>query len=222
MLDFFVLVVVVSASGALSPGPLFLATIQSSMRAGRFAGLAVAAGHMAFELPLVMAIGLGVWNFVSDPLIWRAVGLLGACALITFGFIQLWASIKSLRAGFSEVCVKGASRSRIREAGDPGLFTAFLTGLTFTALNPYFIMWWFTVGLTLISEALRYGAIYGILQMFGFHIWLDYAWLGLTGYAAAVGGKLLSGRHVNLVATALALAIIGLGVWMLEAAATAL
>ncbi len=214
------LVVVVSASGALSPGPLFFATIEASMKTGRYTGFAVAAGHMVFELPLVIAIGLGIWNFVNDPVIGRAIGFFGAAALIAFGVIQLRSALRNMR-GKSRDSGK-ASQGRIKGISNPGLFAAFLTGLAFTALNPYFLMWWFTFGLPLILEALKYGALYGILLMFAFHIWLDYAWLGLTGYATAIGSKFLKEKYLNAISIALALIILLWGVWMLESAITAL
>jgi len=175
---------------------------------------------MAFELPLVVAIGLGIWNFINDPLIGKAVSIFGAGALIAFGAIQLRASVKNThRKGGEDGEVP---QPEVKKIGNPGLLAAFLTGLAFTALNPYFLMWWFTVGLTLIAEALKYGAIYGILLMFSFHIWLDYAWLGLTGYATAVGSRFLKGKYLNLISLILALIILLWGLWMLESAITAL
>ncbi|MEM4021550.1 MAG: lysine transporter LysE, partial [Nitrososphaerota archaeon] len=80
---------------------------------------------------------------------------------------------------------------------------------------PYFLTWWFTVGLPLISEGIRMGGLAGILTMFGFHIWLDYAWLGAAGYATATGAKFLKPKHMSLLSLALAIAIILLGASLL-------
>ncbi len=218
LLEFFLLVVVVSASGALSPGPLFFATIDTSMRSSKYAGVIAASGHMAFELPLVIAIGYGLWNFVNDPLIGKIIELFGAVALIGFGAIQLSSSVKSLRGNY------GSGFERHHRGFEPkrsGLFGAFLVGFLFTALNPYFLMWWFTIGVPLIAEALRLGALYGILLMFVFHIWMDYAWLGLTGYAAAVGSKLFNDKARNVVSMILATIILLWGTIMLHSAVMA-
>ncbi|HDD39763.1 MAG TPA: hypothetical protein ENG21_00740 [Nitrososphaeria archaeon] len=219
MLEFFLLVVVVSASGALSPGPLFLATIDSAIRSGKYAGFAVALGHMAFEFPLVVAIGFGVWNFLGDPIIRTVIGLLGAFALIGFGIIQVYSSLKNSPGKGEGDPSKVGLNTYVKGSG---FFAAFLVGLLFTALNPYFLMWWFTIGLSLIAEAIRLSAITGIFIMFAFHIWLDYAWLGFTGYATAVGSRLLKPHHLRLVSLSLAIIIIILGIFLLKSAIAAL
>jgi len=97
--QFFLLVVFVSASGALAPGPLLFATMNISLRAGRYAGLTAALGHMAFELPLILAIAFGIWNFIQDPGISFMIGIMGSAALIAFGLLQVRSSLKGLSAG---------------------------------------------------------------------------------------------------------------------------
>ena len=217
MLEFFLLVVVVSASGALSPGPLLVATVEASMKSGKYAGLAAASGHMAFELPLVIAIGYGLWNFVNDPFIGKLIELFGALALIGFGAAQLRSSLSELRGGKE----KTADKPRRFKIGDRGLLGAFIIGFLFTALNPYFLMWWFTIGIPLISEAIKIGALYGILLMFAFHIWMDYAWLGFAGYAAAAGSRFFDEKARIILSIALAAIILAWGAAMLGSSVTA-
>ena len=61
----------------------------------------------------------------------------------------------------------------------------------FTGINPFFLIWWATVGSLLVTQALILGAFLGVLAMFGAHIWMDYAWLGGTASLTAKGGFLL-------------------------------
>ena len=204
--QFFLLVVFISASGALAPGPLLFATMNVSLRAGRCAGFVAALGHTAFELPLILAIAFGIWSFIQDPGIGLIVGVVGSAALIAFGLLQACFSIKGLSNDNLE-----NSRQIPLLARGTGLLAAFLVGLLFTALNPYFLTWWFTVGLPLISEGIRIGGLAGILLMFGFHIWLDYAWLGAAGYATATGAKFLKPKQMNMLSLALAVAVILFG-----------
>lgn len=219
LLDFFILVVIVSASGALSPGPLFLATINSAIKSGKYSGFAIALGHTSFELPLVVAMGLGVSNFLDNPFLRTVIGSIGALALIAFGVLQLTSSIKDLSKKSNGNAAQRSLNSSIKGSG---LLAAFLVGLIFTAFNPYFLMWWFTVGLSLVSEAVKIGALTGILIMFAFHIWLDCAWLGSVGYAAAAGGKILKARYLALISLSLAILIIILGIDRLRLAVTTL
>jgi len=211
LLQFFLLVVFVSASGALAPGPLLFATMNVSLRAGRYAGLVAALGHMVFEFPLTLAIAFGIWGFIQDPGISFVIGVVGSAALIVFGLLQVRSSFRGLSAGGDP----GDGGRSLLLARGTGLLAAFLVGLLFTALNPYFLTWWFTVGLPLISEGVRMGGLVGVLTMFGFHIWLDYAWLGAAGYATATGARFLKPKQMNMLSLALAVAVIIFGALLL-------
>lgn len=206
------MVVLISASGALAPGPLLVATMNVSLRAGRYAGFMAALGHMVFELPLVIAISFGIWGFINDPTVSFSIGFVGAVALIVFGFLQARSSLKSISSKDGAANEDPQAKLVPRRGG---LSAAFLVGLLFTGLNPYFLTWWFTVGLTLISEAIKIGAIMGVFLMFAFHIWLDYAWLGAAGYATATGASFLKPRQINMLSLALALAVAAFGVLLL-------
>ena len=213
------MIVAVSASGALAPGPLLFATMNISLRAGRYAGFLAALGHMAFELPLVILIGLGMWNFIADPTVRLTISAVGGAALIAFGLIQARSSIKVIRSGDDSIDKGSSEKLAIRGRG---LSAAFLVGFLFTALNPYFLVWWFTAGLILISEAIRLGALAGILLMFAFHIWIDYAWLGAAGYVTAIGARFLKPRQISILSLILALTIIVLGAMFIRSAALGL
>lgn len=206
------MVVIISASGALAPGPLLVATMNVSLRAGRYAGFMAAFGHMVFELPLVVAISFGIWSFINDPAVSFSIGLVGAIALIVFGILQARSSLRSIST--KEEKINGDPQSKL-VLGRRGFSAAFLVGLLFTGLNPYFLTWWFTVGLTLISEAIKMGAITGVFLMFAFHIWLDYAWLGAAGYATATGASFLKPRQINILSLALAVMVAAFGILLL-------
>lgn len=212
VLGFFVFVVAVSASGALSPGPLFVATVNHALKAGGRVGWVVAAGHTAFELPLVLALSLGVLSVVEAPFVKLVVGLLGAAALIAFGTMEAISSIRRLRSEGNE---RRGGDEDVKVRWGRGLWQAFLIGFLFTSLNPYFLIWWFTIGLTLIVKALTIASITGILLMYVFHVWLDYAWLGAVAHTSAAGSRFLNKRRVDLISTALAAILIGLGIWLL-------
>ena len=71
--------------------------------------------------------------------------------------------------------------SQVRHSPWPGLY----------GINPFFLIWWATVGSLLVTQALILGAFLGVLVMFGAHIWMDYAWLGGAASLAPRGGFLL-------------------------------
>jgi len=217
-LELFLLVVSLSASGVLSPGPLFFITVENALKSGGKSGWVVALGHMSFELPLVLALTYGVWGFLANKLVRFAIGLSGAAAIIIFGALQAHSSYKGL--------VKGdhlKEDNQVLKMGSGSWFLrSFLAGLTFTGLNPYFLIWWLTVGLSLIAYALEMASIPGVLIMYLFHIWMDYAFLGAVSHLTAMGGKTLKPRHLHTISLALSAVLIGIGGWILAQTITSL
>ena len=59
ILPFAVMVIAISASGVMSPGPLFTANIVYGLKEGKIAGLKIAMGHTVVEFPLIVFLGLG-------------------------------------------------------------------------------------------------------------------------------------------------------------------
>ena len=196
---FLATVVVVTASGALAPGPLFAANLLQGAKGGLKSGFMMSVGHTLVELPLVILIALGISSVMSFPGFSLVVGLVGGCALIGFGLVQ----------------IVGAARHRIKldEVQEAGIQKkALVLGVGLTALNPYFILWWLTVGLGLVVQAVELGALLGVLIMYVSHVWMDYAWLTGTAYLSARGRMLIGGRGYRLLLLGLAAFLIYFGV----------
>jgi threonine/homoserine/homoserine lactone efflux protein len=191
---FFAAVILVSASGVMAPGPLFASTISSAIRYGRLAGLKIAAGHTVVELPLVVVLGLGMVSLESMSGIRIAVSVIGAVGIFAFAGIQL-------RAVFRP-------NQPVRESRHG----SFLTGLFLTGLNPFFLVWWFTIGIKLISDALALWPLWGVFVMFGMHIWMDYVWLFFVSALSAGGTRFLTDKRYKVCMVAVNAALIYFGV----------
>lgn len=182
--EFLATVIVVSVSGVLGPGPLFLASTQRAIRIGAISGVQCAIGHTIVEGPLVFGLAVGLSALLNTTTL-RLIGILGGSVLLLFSsiqFIQISHKFKVDQNRLSDIWQK---RSGIT------------LGIIFTALNPFFILWWLTVGSALISEAILLGAFGGVALMFASHIWMDFAWLG--GTASLAGrGKLLLGKWFRI------------------------
>jgi len=179
ILSFIATVVVVTASGALAPGPLFFTNITQGTKLGAKGGLAFSVGHTIIELSLVTFLALTMQFVINEPSIKLVVGVTGGTALLVFGVLQ----------------IRGALTSKSSVAGEkqPALKNPLLLGTVFTGLNPYFIIWWLTIGLTLIITALELASFVGVFIMYISHVWMDYAWLIGTAYLAKKGTN-LAGR----------------------------
>jgi threonine/homoserine/homoserine lactone efflux protein len=178
----------VTSSGALSPGPLFFATMNHGSKSGARGGFLFSVGHTIFEFPFVLVIAFGLLATNIHPVIERIVGILGGIFLIYFGISQI-------RIDQSVVASKP---NYVR--GIPN--NPLIQGLVFTALNPFFIMWWLTVGSKMVLNSLGIASSLGILIMYFSHVWIDFAWLMVIGHLAHKGTNLL-GRKSYLLITRL-------------------
>ncbi|MGQ9758951.1 MAG: LysE family transporter [Candidatus Methanomethylicaceae archaeon] len=191
-IEFLTTVVIISASGVMSPGPLTFATIATGSKRGWSSGLSVGFGHMLVELPLVFFIGAGAAFIASLDLRW--VSLAGGLFMIIFGILT----------------VRGAKTSgiegRIIKLPDHPI----TLGIGLSSLNPYFLIWWATVGTPLVIIAADLAGITGITIMYASHVWMDFAWLSVLAGLGSQGKKL--GRLYPYFVILLGLALISFGV----------
>jgi threonine/homoserine/homoserine lactone efflux protein len=173
ILIFVITVIILTASGALAPGPLFFATITHGSKHGAKSGLIFSIAHTVVEFSLIMLFALGLLTIASEPIVRNVIGILGGSVLILFGVIQIR---NTIRYNLEELKKPKASYRHL-----------FIIGLVFTGLNPYFILWWLTVGAQLIIIALEFAAFLGVVFMFICHIWMDYVWLTGVAYFSKKG-----------------------------------
>ena len=198
LLGFAIVVIVISASGVLSPGPLFTANIFYGLKGGAKAGLKMAYGHTLVELPLVILLGLGAFSLEAIPEFRTYIGIIGALGLFVFAGIQL----------------KQIFKNSLEPTNGPK-HGPFLAGILLSALNPFFIVWWLTIGFKLISDALIYWSFWGILIMFLLHIWMDYVWLSSTALVSSRISKILSNRNFKVLVVGLSVVLVYFGITFL-------
>ncbi|NPA15652.1 MAG: LysE family transporter [Deferribacteres bacterium] len=181
MLSFILQAVGISLSGVVSPGPMTAATIASGTD-DRHAGAYVALGHAVVEFPLMFAIFLFA-DFLKDCAVFKVVvGILGAVFMFYMGL------------SFVRVAEDGGASGAVKR------LSPFLIGVVLSAGNPYFILWWATVGAALIFKAVSYGLL-GFVLFAIFHWLCDLGWYWFLSFAS-YGGKELAGsrfyRFVNV------------------------
>jgi len=190
-------VVVVTASGALAPGPLFFAAVAHGAKSGARGGLIFSVGHTIVEFSLVMLLALGLINLARDPTLELVIGVVCGTALLVFGVLQ----IRETLAPKSDQPSKWGIPSK----------NPLLLGLLFTGLNPYFILWWLFIGVKLIRDSLAFASLAGVLLMYVAHVWMDYAWLTVVAYLAKKGTNIVGGKGYRILMTAFALILIYYG-----------
>jgi threonine/homoserine/homoserine lactone efflux protein len=176
LLNFAATVIILSASGALAPGPLFVVTITHGAKSGAKSGIMFSIAHSIVEFTIVMLLALGLLSVANEPAVRLAVGVAGGAALIVFGTMQIRSSLHENDETKTE---KRTTRN------------LFLIGVALTGLNPYFIIWWLTIGANLILLALEFAGLGGVIFMYICHVWIDYAWLILVAGFAKKSTKIL-------------------------------
>ncbi|NNM02758.1 MAG: LysE family transporter [Nitrosopumilus sp.] len=194
-LEFAVLVIAISASGVMAPGPLFAANISYGLRDGARSGIKMAFGHSIVEFPLIILLGIGVFSLEIFPEFRTIISILGAITLFIFAIIQI-------KTVFSRKEI-----SEIKPKQGP-----LITGILLSALNPFFIIWWLTIGFKLISDAMLIWAFAGIIILFGLHIWMDFAWLGIISFLASKSSKILSNKNYKVLMVSLSLVLVYFGI----------
>ena len=198
IIEFAILVIIISASGVMSPGPLFAANITYGLREGVKAGIKIAIGHSIVELPLVILLGIGVFSLEIFPEFRTIISIFGAITLFGFAGIQITTVLKK--------------KKNILNKPKQG---PIVTGILLSALNPFFIVWWLTIGFKLISDAMLIWAFAGILIVFVLHIWMDFAWLGITAFLASKSKRIISNKNYKIMVLGLSMTLIYFGITFL-------
>ncbi len=185
----------IALSGALMPGPLLTYTVAEAARRGFWAGPIIMLGHGFLELGLLVLLLLGVGAIINQPVIMGAVALSGAAILWWLGY-DLMSSAKN-------------SRLDLNGSGDSTIHP-FWAGIIMSLANPYWLIWWVTLGLGYVLFAYKYG-LWGVAFFFLGHFLADLGWYSLVSMAVAQGKRFISDRvyHGFMVACALFLLVFG-------------
>jgi threonine/homoserine/homoserine lactone efflux protein len=198
----------VSLTGALSPGPLTTLAVREGVRRGFWAGPALAAGHGAIELALVVALALGLNRLLDEEWLTATIALVG-------GTFLLWLGAQIIRtAPRQELVIGGQTGDGEPPARAASVLGLAASGVAVSVANPFWILWWATVGTAYIATSLEEGAA-GVGVFYGAHFLTDLGWLSVIALALATGRRIMSRRAYQGVLVACGVFLLGLGGWFL-------
>ena len=182
----------------MAPGSVTAATIAHSTRT-KHAGALIALGHGAFEMPLIFLIMLGLDVFLQDERVKICIGLAGGAFLV-------WMGVSMLADGR-----KGSEgEAKKKEDGAGPVLTGFVLSMT----NPYFLLWWATVGLSLAIKAKSLGVMAFVL--FAVVHWMcDFVWLEFLSVATNKGADVLGRRGQKVILDICSVALILFGCYFM-------
>ena len=87
-------------------------------------------------------------------------------------------------------------------------------GVAVSLANPFWILWWATVGTAYVATSLDEGAT-GVGVFFGAHFLTDRGWLSLIALLPATGRRIMSRRAYQGVLAVCGVFLLALGGWFL-------
>lgn len=152
----------------MAPGPITAVTIGKGSK-NPHAGALISFGHGIVEFPLIFLIFLGFGSLIDLPYVREGIGIVG-------GLFLLWISVDIL-SGLKFYEIKDKMEER----------TPIIAGVFLSLGNPYFIIWWATVGAALIMRSAEFGLFW--FGVFAVVHWLcDFLWLYFLSIISYRGG----------------------------------
>ncbi len=186
-------VIGISLSGVMAPGPVTATTIVMGSR-NRWAGALIAVGHGIVEFPLIVLIVIGLSTILKFPAVQIVIGLAGGIFLIVMA-VQVLRGLGSL----------GQEQDRNVKG------TPIMAGIVLTVGNPYFLLWWATIGLGLATRASELG-IWAFVVFAVIHWLCDFIWLGALSWASFKGSELFGRRTLQVVLLICSAVLVAFGV----------
>ncbi|MFC1737297.1 LysE family transporter [Candidatus Hydrogenedentota bacterium] len=168
LIAFLLQAFIISLSGVMAPGPLTSVTLGKGNDSPH-AGALIAVGHGIIEFPLILLLLMGLGSLMTVGFVGNITGLLG-------GVFLLYMAVGMLRGlKWEEPEKKKSQRS------------AIATGILLSGGNPYFLLWWATVGVTLVMQSTNFGPV-GFLLFAFVHWFSDFIWLYFLSVLSYTGG----------------------------------
>jgi len=190
---------ILAFSGAMMPGPFMTMTIGESARSGPWVGPKMIAGHAVLEIVLLVAIFYGLAPLFQKDLFFVLIALIG-------GGIMIWMS-QSMFRSLPKLEIKTTTAST-------KTMNLYLAGILMSLANPYWIIWWATIGLGYVLHSHKLGLL-GIVFFFVGHILGDLVWYSAISIAVGKGRKFFGNRTYRFLVGVCAAFLAFFAIWLI-------
>jgi threonine/homoserine/homoserine lactone efflux protein len=195
---FLASVMLISLSGVLLPGPLFAVTLNKASKS-KISGFFIAVGHGIVEFPLMFLIFFVLSKFEIPSYVQVTVGIVGGTLMIFMG-------LQTIR-----------NRHKNKENLTALKRDSLLAGIWTTAANAGFILWWLTIGTTLILNAKQFG-LAGFSVFAGVHWSIDFFWYTIVGLTVFKTQRFWTDRIRQAITFFCVVVFVGFGTYFLGSA----
>ncbi|MBN1392750.1 MAG: LysE family transporter, partial [Sedimentisphaerales bacterium] len=135
---------------------------------------------------------LGLGSIFQKPPTQITIGLIGGLVLALMAFSMFKSSSSAASHEPRATSHEPALRS-VNEGGSRAVYA----GIVLTASNPYFLIWWATIGLALATRATQFG-LYAFVLFTITHWLVDLIWVTALSLAAFHGISLLGPKALTI------------------------
>lgn len=194
---------VLAYSGALMPGPMLAVVVAETPRQGARAGPLVVLGHAILELALLAALVIGLGPVLEREGVQAALSIVGGIMLGVTGATMILAVVRGTARLEWDTDAKGAGRAR-----------TVLGGILSSLANPYWTIWWVTIGLGLLTKAYAIG-LAALGAFYVGHILGDLTWYSAVSGAIAAGRRWITAGGYRIMIVAAAAFLFAMAAWFL-------
>lgn len=204
----------VALSGALMPGPLLTVTITESAKRGFWIGPLMILGHAILEIGFILLILWGVGEFLMQNTILSGISFFGTAILLWMGLGMLKES-KNITLPKMEEAPSQSDEIRRR----PFLKNPVALGILVSLSNPYWTVWWLTIGLAYIFMSIKFG-VTGVVIFFIGHILADLIWYSTVSASVSFGSRFFTDRTFRVLVLVCGLFLVGFSFYFFHAGFT--
>lgn len=204
----------VALSGALMPGPLLTVTITESAKRGFWIGPLMILGHAILEISFILLILWGVGAFLMQDAILSGISFFGTAILLWMGLGMLKESRHITLPKVEEANPHGNENGRRSFFKNP-----VALGILVSLSNPYWTVWWLTIGLAYIFMSVKFG-VTGVVVFFTGHILADLLWYSAVSASVGFGSRFFTDRTFRVLVLVCGLFLIGFSFYFFQAGFT--
>jgi threonine/homoserine/homoserine lactone efflux protein len=190
----------VGLSGAMVPGPMLTVTISDSLKKGFRAGPLVVLGHFIAETIMIILLVLGLGWIIGSKTVTIIIGGFGGLMLIYIGYSIAKSPVPTEIPGEGEPVEKRGS---------------ILSGIVTSVTNPYFYLWWATVGWAFMLKGIELAGIIGVLSFLVGHWGADLSWYSLVSFFSSKGRHVLPGKRYKIMMIICGVFLVFLGLYFI-------
>ena len=208
----------VALSGALVPGPLLTYTVIKTLETSErsfLIGFLVILGHACIEGFIVVGILLGFSFILKNEIVIKVIGTLGGSFLLYMG-ADIILKIKQGKFKTPFNAVAGDNKSEpesLTKISNP-----VLGGALISMSNPYWWIWWATIGFGfMLQYKISLLNWQGLISFYFGHEMGDLAWYATVSSLISIGKRRINERLYKILLIICSVVIIGFGVFLMFA-----